>query len=434
MGTHALRGGDPQSSSVASTIVIKVFFLLLFFSPLLYAFDNDDLREEKILAVAAAATLFLCIYAVWRRLFISNIKEIIVIFLFASLVIVQQFFIDNGTAAFGIKYAVVLLATFIPYWVADTLRLGPEIKKTATFAIGLLFLVTVITISVSYVFGLGEVYVEGNAVRAFGWLGDSFTPVIVFLAIYYYFQSKYLFAAVAFGMLLMTGGKAAMFMLIATPGVLIFSKASTKVKATVAVGCLISLLVLFRAAAPIVEKLIESPALQYSFNTRLLSVYNGLNYFVGAPATGVGINQSMKFVDVDSASLANDLKVDSYYEVYQIHNAVIRTAAETGVVGLALLLMFFYLLLSSAYRRLRGAEYLTDPSGRAIVQASSLWVISFVLFYQTTGWFEAGHPQLSWLLLFSTLSSVFFRSCVAQRRLGRDVLPYAHVNVEARPR
>jgi hypothetical protein len=77
---------------------------------------------------------------------------------------------------------------------------------------------------------------------------------------------------------------------------------------------------------------------------------------------------------------------------------------------------------------------MSDPCQRAIVQASSLWVIAFVLFYQTTGWFEAGHPQLSWLLLFSTVSSMFSRRPIDRGVVvGDDIRPYAHPNVRFRP-
>jgi O-antigen ligase len=422
---------QPGKGKNVEPIVIKAFFLLLFFSPLLYSFDNDPLREEKILAVAAAATLFLSICIVRKRLLITNIKEIIIILLFSFLVIGQQFFIANGSFSFGIKYALVLSATFIPYWATQTLRLsGPELKRTTTIAIGLLFLVTVITISSSYVFGLGEVHLrDGSVARAFGWLGDSFTPVIVFLVVYYFLQQKYLFAALSVGTLLMTGGKAATLMLIAIPAVLVFSKTSLKMKVTVTVIGLASLLVLFRLAAPIFENTRDLPVFEYSFNTRLLSIYNGFDYFVGAPWTGVGINQSMKFVEVDSAGLATSLGIDSYYEVYQIHNAIVRTAAETGIPGLALLFLFFYVLVTGAYRRLRDSQNIADPDQRVIVLASSLWVISFVLFYQGTGWFEAGHPQLTWLLLFATLSSVFSRRRMARVVVGQDMRPHAHANV-----
>jgi hypothetical protein len=62
-----------------------------------------------------------------------------------------------------------------------------------------------------------------------------------------------------------------------------------------------------------------------------------------------------------------------------------------------------------------------------------LWVISFLLFYQTTGWFEAGHPQLSWLLLFSTLSRVFSRRSIPRDgRTEQDVHNYGNTNLSFR--
>jgi hypothetical protein len=209
---------------------------------------------------------------------ISNIKEIVIVSLFSLLIIVQQSFVDRGSLSFGTKYALVLLATFVPYWVAHTLRLGPELRRTATFAIGLLFLVTAITISTSYAFGVGEFLQDGKTVRAFGWLGDSFTPVIVFLVIYYCFRRQLVLALLSFAMLLLTGGKAATFMLITMPVLVFFSNASRRMKVIVAVLSLVLLLVVLRLAAPIVETKMPLPVVEYSINTRLLSIYNGLNY------------------------------------------------------------------------------------------------------------------------------------------------------------
>jgi len=396
-------------------MMTRVFFLLLVLSPLLYSFDHDELREEKVLAVAAATMLFF-VLLVRKRLLITNPREIVLVGLFSSLVIAQQFFIENGSFTFGIKYALVLLATFAPYWVALTLEARTRnLDRTVVIAIGVLFVTTVATIAMSYAFGLGEAHIQaGGLIRSFGWLGDSFTPVIVFFVLYYFFQKRYLFAGIALAALLMTGGKAAIIMLIASPAVFMFSAASLRTRIALAGFYLVLLITLVIFADPIFDEVTDLLQADYSYNTRLLSIYSGLDYFFSAPWTGTGINQSMRFVDVDSVMLAYWLGIESYFEVYQIHNAIIRTAAETGVPGLVLLLLLFYVLLDASFRALRAGQKIADPRERAIILAASLWVISFILFYQTTGWFEAGHPQLSWLLLFSTLSDVFYRRCARQ--------------------
>ena len=411
--------------------MIQTFFLLLLLSPLLYTVDNDPLREEEVLAVAAAATLFLSVSLLRRRAKITNASEMLIILMFSGLVVLQQFFIVKGSFVFGLKYAVVFCATFIPFWVARMLPLsGLHLRQSARVGIAALFVLTAVTIFTSYLFGVGEVHAQGaSGVRAFGWLGDSFTPVIVFLVVYYFLQRRFLFAFLSLLTLLMTGGKAAMLMLIAIPAVLAFSNATRRVKigaCVVGVTCLFALISFGNA---IVEYTAQTLIFEHSLNTRLLSIYNGLNYFTSSPWTGVGINQSMKFVETDSIGLANELGIESYYEVYQIHNPIVRTAAETGAAGLALLLIFLGLLLGQAYQNLRIGNHIADPIERAIVLAASVWVICFVLFYQTTGWFEAGHPQLSWLLAFATLSQVFARRQIVRDRLSdQELRPYAKPN------
>jgi hypothetical protein len=39
-------------------------------------------------------------------------------------------------------------------------------------------------------------------------------------------------------------------------------------------------------------------------------------------------------------------------------------------------------------------------------------VISFIVGYQGVGWFDHGHPQFAWLLMFSSLAGVSARSAV----------------------
>ena len=393
--------------------MIRTFFLLLILTTLLYSFNLLEWREEEVLAVAVVAVFFLALL-LQRYLVIPNRMEIAVVVLFSTLVVGQQYFVADGSTVFGVKYALVLVATFVPYWIAHTLGgTGvPGLERTVASAIGVLLFVTTITLFTSYLFGKGEVHMQPSGhIRAFGWLGDAFSPVIVFLVIYYFFRRLYLIAGLAIVMLLVTGAKSAFLMLILSPLVLLFSAASLRLRVLLAGLYLVLLLGALIFAAPIFESMSDLFQADYSYYTRILSIYSGLDYFFSAPLTGIGVNQSLMFVEVDSRQHADVMGVESHFSVYQIDNAIVRTAAETGVLGLTLLLLLLYALLSSAFRALRVGFQIADTRERAIVVAPSLWVIGFILFYQTTGWFEAGHPQLCWLLLFSMLSSVFYRRC-----------------------
>lgn len=391
--------------------VTRTFFFLLVLSNLLLSLTALEWREEIVVAVAAVALLF-AIAEMQRNLVISNISEIVVVVLFATLAIAQQYFLDGGALEFGIKWSLTFLATFVPYWIARSLgRMRvPGLERTVTSAIGLLFIITTTTIVTSYLFDKGEVHVQPSGVtRAFGWLGDSFSPVLVFFIIYYLFRKQYVIAVFGMVVLLMTFAKTALLMLILSPVVFVFAAAPMRAKVALSSLYFVVLFGVIAFAGPIFEQMSNLFQLDYSYYTRLLSIYSGLDYFFSAPLTGIGINQSLLFIDSDAREHAKSMGIGSYFDVLHIDNSIVRVAAETGLVGLVLLFVFLYRMLHAAFRALRAGGEIVDPCERAIVLASSLWVMGFILFYQTTGWFEAAHPQLGWLLLFSMLADVFYR-------------------------
>ena len=399
----------------------RVFFFLLILSPLLYSFDGDDLREEKVIAVAILAVLYFLMIS--KKQSIYGKKEIIIIGLFSFMAVLQQFFIVNGSVVYGVKYAITLLSSFIPYWIARTLGTEPtndiKFEKSAIIAIMTLFLITTTTIFLSYLLGWGEVHQQsGDSIRAFGWLGDSFTPVIVFLILISFLLKNYLMLSMALIALLMTGGKAAIGMLILSPILFVFSAFSTRIKIMLVVFYLSLLFLLTLYATPIIELISENPRYEASYNTRILSIYIGLEYFYDNPVFGVGVIQSMKGIETDVIALAREMRIVYFYQVTQIHNTIIRIAAEVGVFGLVLLLYFYYIVLKNAFFLIKNGKNMPNTRSRYIVLASSVWVVSFILVYQTTGWFEPGHPQLSWLLTFSTLSEVFYRRWAISNKLS----------------
>ena len=403
--------GERIETAWRSTVT-RTFFVLLVLSNLLPSLTPVGSREELVVVVAVVALLFV-VAQMQRNLFISNIGEIVVVVLFATLAIVQHYFIDSATLEFGIKWALTFAATFVPYWIARSLGWTrvPGLERTVTSAIGLLFIITTTTIVTSYLFDKGEIHVQPSGVtRAFGWLGDSFSPVLVFFIFYYLFRKQYLIAAFGAAVLLMMFAKTALLMLALSPLVFVFVAASMRTKVMLSGLYFVLLFGVITFSGSIFERMSDLFQADYSYYTRILSIYSGLDYFFSAPLTGIGINQSLSFIATDAREHANSMGIGSYFDVLHVDNPIVRVAAETGVLGLTLLLLFLYVLLSAAFRALQAGQQIADPRGRAIVLASSLWVIAFILFYQTTGWFDAGHPQLCWLLLFSTLSAVFSRT------------------------
>lgn len=392
------------------SMVTQTFFFLLVLSNLLPSLIAVKWREELVIAVAAVALLFI-LALVQRNLVISNIGEIIVIVLFATLVITQQYFLAGGVIEFGLKWALMFLATFVPYWIARSVgrARAPGLERATTSAIDFLFIIATTTIVTSYVLEMGEVHVQPSGViRAFGWLGDSFPPVLVFFIFFYLFRKQYIIAAFAMAVLLMTFAKAALLMLVLSPLAFVFGTASVRTRVLLSGLYFIALFSVAIFSGPIVEQMNDLFQADYSYYTRVLSIYSGLDYFFSAPLAGIGINKSLSSIENDAREHAASLGITSYYDVLYIDNSIVRVAAETGLIGLALLFTLFYLMLRAAFKSLRAGLGIGDRRERALVLASSLWVIGFILFYQTTGWFEAGHPQLGWLLLFSVLAEVFY--------------------------
>lgn len=417
------------------SIVVRTFFFLLILSNLLYSLVAPEWREEGVVALAIVALLFFAVL-MQRSLFVSNLGEIVVVLMFASLAVAQQYFLANGNLDVSIKWALTFVATFVPYWIARSMgRTGTvDLERVVAYGLAALLIVTATSISVSYVFDKGEVYVQPSGLtRAFGWLGDSFPPVLVFFVFYYFFRKQYVVATLSLMVLLMTVAKSALLMLILSPVVFVFSAASARTKIALCACYVASLLGLIAFAAPIFEKMGNLFQADYSYYTRALSIYSGIDYFISAPLTGIGINQSLSLIEGDAHEHAGNLGIGTYFNVLHIDNSIIKVAAETGLPGLVLLLTLLYFMLRGAFRTLRGGKEIANPRERAVVLASSLWVIGFILFYQTTAWFDAGHPQLAWLLLFVVLADVFCRRAEIRMLLSGRVV-YTDRTAQVGPR
>jgi len=367
---------------------------LLLFSPLIFSFDGDRFRAWEVAAVGLAFLAFSYRWVgTWRLdpvLWAGGI--------FGLVVVLQQPFVYHGSLAFGAKYAGIFMLMFFPgVYVASRRWSMVDFEASWDRAILALTIIVVANYGLSLMLGVGQIYSTATSSRSFGFLGDSFTPVLNFLILYFCIQRRWAWALVVTAALLITGGKAAIVMLLLGGAIYygVFGSLKIRLLAIVAAGVAV---VLFASPA---LTFLRTDAVIYSWNTRLLSYRIGMRLFLDNPLTGVGINGSMKYLHVLGAAEADARGVTKIFGVYQIHNSFVRTLAETGVAGFTAFCVFCVVIVGRALRMFWVAHAEAPSRARALALASGVWVISFVTFYQSVGWFEQGHPQLAWLLLIS---------------------------------
>lgn len=403
--------------------VVLVFFIL---SPLIYATDNDPYRGFEVIGVAAIGVAFILLH---RTHGLRFWPESALLLLYGIVLVVQQLAIHDGSMPFGAQYAIHMALMFVPLWVLRGVPLSAEkFAKAVDFALSLVAFVTVLTLFASFFLGVGEVYTGEGLTRAFGWLGDSYTPVIVFLILYFYFQNQWLHVGALSCALIMTGGKAGLIMLVVLPFlyVLVSSESATK-KFGIFCASVTGALLIYTYWDDIFLLFFQN--YEYSYNTRALSIELGIDYFLENPWFGIGINQSMKLANYDSVTLISSLGGNSY-PIYQIHNAFVRAAAETGIFGLTVLVVMCFIWIVRWLRILRQAYSWPVSQERSIAMAGTLWAICFILLYQSTGWFEVGHPQLAWLLIIMAMAETDYRRVVRAKSKVYNVDAHGLHNVQ----
>ncbi|WP_163848991.1 O-antigen ligase family protein [Pseudooceanicola aestuarii] len=407
----AIANGTPLTPG---DISVTLFFL----SPLIYSMDNDPWRAWEVLILGG-------LFSIWflhRRVGPVPRGEITLACTYALLLLVQQIAIPGGTFSFGLKFLVATLAAFLPFWVLRATHWNiSELMAPLARGVEVLAILATLSIMVSFALGIGE-YSQGGFLgrRAFAWLGDSFTPVLVFPICYFLLQRRGLAAAFCLLALLMTGGKAGLVMLLAASALLILIGTGSPI---LRLGLGAALLILLLLPRDVQEAFQNIRNFQFSLNNRLFSLQIGLEYARESPFWGIGINRGLGSVGPDVDVLARSLGVTQFFPVNQIHNAYVRTLAETGIPGLMLLLSLVAIWLRNACRGIAAARRLAPCPERSFLLASSVWVICFVLVYQTTGWFLHGHPQLCWLLIFTTFGPILHDRIERNRRAELSVRP-----------
>jgi len=382
----------------------------LIFSPLVFSVDGDPYRAYEVVSIGLLFTLIKMSEMEKMALFCkSGIPYIIGI---TGLIIIQPALLKTAEFFFNVKIATTFIACFVPvlfFSNCDAKATTNQVKFIAK-ALNLVFTIVLVSLALSYTTSIGETHGEGLFRRAFAWLGDSFSPVMAFFFYYFAFQNKLIKAAIAaLCVIFIMQAKmcAAMMALGYLTYLLIISGFMSRLQKLflyIGIGCCVSIgVILFTSQQDYFKDASNSSTL--SWNTRLLSCEAGLAFFRLSPWLGVGANQTFTLLDkeFDIKELDSFEKEALFFEVHQVHNSFIRVLAELGIVGFLLFVGFCIAIISESYAVLVETYPLPRSDLRALLMACGLWLISFVLFYQTVGWFEPGHPQLAWLVCFLTL-------------------------------
>jgi len=399
----------------------KIVLALLIFTPLVYSFDGDPYRAYEVMVVGmlylvvALPNLFRL--RVWQRAGTLPLLGV------CLLIMVQPALVPSVSLVYNLKIAAVLLFSFLPTLYLSNLNRpyrADELRYLSN-ALKFVFYLAASSLAISAVTGLGEVYDEGGSYqrRVFSWLGDGFAPVMVFFFYYHVFAKKAVGAVVAAAcVIFLMQAKMAVGMAVLGCLTYLFIVARKRTRLLLLAATVAGVALL----PPLVGGLTDGlHNFDYSLNNRLFSYNAGLQFFLSNPWFGVGANQASTILKNSSAESTKELDEAAipFYEVFQIHNAFLSTLAELGLTGFTLLLVFCGVVVRRSWQNIQHVHL--HPSGQrgALISAFALWLISFIVFYQTTSWFGFGNPQLAWLVCFFTLMN-FLSAHPTGRRGGRS--------------
>jgi O-antigen ligase len=390
--------------NIERSVAHKQMILIFVFAtiPLLYVNDGGHHRAWEVLAVGVISSII--------SVFLTEIKigltlEWAPLILYCFVLIAQQLFIPQGSVVFGAQYAIVMVAAFLPPSIVRMVK-WHEAALTVGWAraIQLLAAVMIVNVFGSHYLGFGEVHesMRGmRGMRSFGFLGDSSAPLSVFLIIYFILEKKWIWAAAMIMTLFFMGSAASLAMLSIIFVILMNLRNSRPVRFAILVACLLAGAFL----QPYISENLLEGALEYSWNNRMLSYQVGWDVFRHNPVWGIGINQTMLDIQLQGRELARSIGVTNYYDLEQVANSFIRSLAETGILGCTAFLWICYILIRRAFSDMDRFIYSPNSQARSLVIAGGVWVVAFIVGYQTVGWFEHGHPQLSLLLMISAMTT-----------------------------
>ena len=386
------------------SINTNLLYLLFFLHPLIYIFDGDVYRNYEVLAI------FIFSLISFKSLkSINFLQEKRFLLFFYIFILFQQFFIENRDFEFGIKFFITFLIATIPFWLFENITCNTKtLSKIIEYGINIIFYISLLNYFLSFLFNFGEVYDGGLFMnkRAFGILGDSFTPILNFLQIYYLSNKNYLKFISSILLLLITGGKAGIFMSITIIIADFFIKKKYHFKYNFLVLLILIVLAFFIAQFININNLIL--ASQNAYNNRIISFELGINYFLDSPLLGIGINSGLLRAFDDSIALTNFYGIENISSVWQVQNTFIRLLSETGIFGILLIICIFSIWIKKIIYCINKSKN-NDEKFYQLIYSTSIWLISFFITYQGIAWFVPGHPIFAWVLMFLTLNNIFIK-------------------------
>lgn len=387
----------------------QIPLVLLMVSPLVYSGPGNLRFPAALVLASACAVLWLA------RGFRIRWVEFALVSLYGLTLIVQPYFVPGVWAKLVIGHALFMFAMFVPAWAiySSSARLR-GLEKAAARSMNVLFVITVISIYISYFFDIGEVIAASSDTRrAFAWLGDRFTPVIVLQIIFFSMQKSWLRVMALLAALLMTGGKSAMLLLMMSPLLyVLFVPMPLRKRAVIVFAVVVTALAAYFGWDSVLSKVF--PGADWALNSRMLANQVGLKYFLDNPWFGVGIDQSIYRAADTMESIIENSGAQAYI-MPRIHNAFLRTAAETGIFGLAALVGLCLLWTTRCVRIIVSAHKWPRSVEKSLVIAGALWSLGFIWIYQTVDWFMGGENQLAFLLMFSAVSEAIYRRVLRTR-------------------
>ncbi len=266
-------------------------------------------------------------------------------------------------------------------------------------------------------------YIGQGGGRVFGIGGNEFTdmivPAFIFTNVFFFFERKpkyraflgFLLGLFTFA-LFATGTRGALFswgiaVLIANLILFLHGKVKkrTILKALFAVPALLALLILvfgFQTSHGV-----TSPSQGYvdTIDFRLALWGWAVKAFLSSPLLGIGLNQFMDIEQVFPSARINPLF--PYLKGLDAHSVVLNFLANTGVIGVGALFVFFIKILSVAWNLYKKTKYLQDAKytlGLAVV----LTYVVYSSFY-AGGWFWSlnGFEFMTFLAILVTFSYKF---------------------------
>lgn len=405
--------------------VVLVWAVIL--GPLVVTTVRQEWRIE-FLSFLALATAILASKSLRRIVYATWIVWCGIGGLTLWIVLQTQFTPSGPSILYEAKAAVALVVTLVAFALIPLVNRDGDRDHVIGWAVTAAEFFIIVQLLVSFFSGLGEHHsYPSGAVRAFGFLGDSMSPILGFFVLKHALDRRPVRCFLSAFALAITGGKMALAIIfVGLIGLLLLRRDFWRPMRNGFVAILLAQLALqlgFALELPpnkFVDLYAEDPLLAEeqslgkriewlgkdivaSGSRRVLSLVAGIDIAYRHPLVGVGYLQTAKQIPVVAArdpfgvgELMKAPKV-AWSKVKAVDNASLRMAAELGIVGLVLFWTVCVGMIMIFLKPLVGLRGPLSDKISTFEIAAAVWGISFILVNQTAAWMAPGHPQLTWL-------------------------------------